>query len=167
MSGLCFESLADLPPKMRQQAAVKLVNAAHVAGKKYHNQPTTVDGITFDSKKEAMRFATLKDAVLEGAITDLRLQHTFTLQEAFTTPDGERHRAITYKADFTYRVCLPLYHVPCCCGADDLKFWHEVADTCGPGTMVIEDVKSAGTRTDKYRIKKKLMAEKGYRIREV
>lgn len=167
MSGVRYESLADVPPKVRGQAAGKLVKVKTAAGKKYHNQPTAVDGITFDSKKEAMRFEALKDAVLEGAITDLRLQRTFTLQEAFTAPDGERHRAITYKADFTYQVCLPLHHVPCCCGAADLAFWQEVADTCGPGTMVIEDVKSAGTRTDKYRMKKKMMADRGYRIREV
>lgn len=33
--------------------------------------------------------------------------------------------------------------------------------------MVIEDVKSDGTRTDKYVMKKKMMAAKGYIIYEV
>lgn len=180
MSGLCFESLADLPPKMRQQAAAQLLKrgANPVAGvtcrnpekthvHKYHNQPTMADGLKFDSKKEARRFLALKNAVMEGAITDLRLQRNFTLQEGFTTPDGERHRAIIYKADFTYKVCLPMNHWPCCVSMEDMEFWSEVADTCGTGTMVVEDVKSTGTRTKDYRMKKKLMADLGYQIREV
>lgn len=36
-----------------------------------------------------------------------------------------------------------------------------------PGALVIEDTKSQGTRTKEYQIKRKLMADKGYIIREV
>ncbi len=32
----------------------------------------------------------------------MRLQQDFTLQEAYTTPDGRRIRAIRYCADFCY-----------------------------------------------------------------
>ena len=46
---------------------------------------------------------------------------------------------------------------------EDMEYWRRV----GAGATVIEDVKSAGTRTRVYINKKKLMAEKGYSIREV
>lgn len=89
--GLHYESLADLPPGMRQQVAGKVAAkaAVTVAGRresKYHNEPVTVKGIRFDSKKEARRYLQLTDAVREGLISDLRLQQDFTLQEAYTTP---------------------------------------------------------------------------------
>ena len=85
--GLHYESLADLPPRMRQQVAGKVVAkaAVTVAGRresKYHNEPVTVKGIRFDSKKEARRYLQLTDAVREGLISDLRLQQDVTLQEA-------------------------------------------------------------------------------------
>ena len=107
--GLHYKSLADLPPGIRQQVAGKVAAraAAAVAGRresKYHNEPVTVKGIRFDSKKEARRYLQLTDAVREGLISDLRLQQDFTLQEAYTTPEGQRIRAIRYKADFTYKI---------------------------------------------------------------
>ena len=37
----------------------------------------------------------------------------------------------------------------------------------GVNQLVIEDVKSKGTKTKEYEIKKKLMADKGYIILEV
>ena len=66
--GLHYESLADLPPGIRQQVAGKVAAraAATVAGRresKYHNEPVTVKGIRFDSKKEARRYLQLTDAV--------------------------------------------------------------------------------------------------------
>lgn len=70
---------------------------------KYHNIRTEIDGIQFDSKKEAQRYTELKYLQECGEITDLRLQVEFTLQEAFTDISGKRMRAIRYKADFTYR----------------------------------------------------------------
>lgn len=77
-----------------------------------------------------------------GLIKDIRLQHHFTLQEAFKTIDGEPVRKMEYVADFTY--------------IDQ------------QGNFIIEDVKSEATRKDKvYRLKKKLMAQKGYMITEV
>ena len=93
-----------------------------------------------------------------GEIRNLRLQQDFTLQEAYTTPEGERVRAIRYQADFCYeeRVHCSILH-------DD-----------GPSTSdvrwepVVEDVKSRATRTQKYIIKRKLMQERfNITIREV
>lgn len=52
------------------------------------------EGIRFDSKKEAGRFRELQAMLQAGLIRELRLQQDFTLQEAYTTPDGRRIRAI-------------------------------------------------------------------------
>lgn len=102
MSGLVFRSLADVPAGMRDQAAQKLledarerqktVPVAEDSGKesKYHNEQTEVAGLRFDSKKEARRYEQLMIMLSLGQIRDLRLQQDFTLQEAYTTPEGER-----------------------------------------------------------------------------
>jgi len=72
-----------------------------------------------------------------GEIRQLRLQRDFTLQEAYTLPEGERVRAIRYRADFCYE------------------------ERRGDGwAFVCEDVKSKGTRTQEYILKRKLMIEK-------
>lgn len=41
---------------------------------KYGNKKVIVDGILFDSKKEGMRWLVLKDALVNGTITDLERQ---------------------------------------------------------------------------------------------
>lgn len=108
---------------------------------KYNAKKTTVDGITFDSKKEAERFCELKMLAMAGKIKNLKLQQDFTLQEAYTAPDGERVRAIRYVADFTYE--------------ED-------------GELVVEDVKSRATKTRVYEMKRKMLRDKyGVKIREV
>lgn len=167
-SGLHYESLADLPPGMRQQVAGKVMGKASetksVAGqRKYRNEPVKVSGIRFASKKEARRYLRLMDALREGVISDLRLQQDFTLQEAYTTPDGKRIRAIRYQADFTYRIEWAGDFVPTGIPFNDLEHWRKL----GRGAMVVEDTKSEPTKTPQYRMKYKLMADKGYIIREV
>lgn len=98
---------------------------------------------TFDSQREARRYDTLSALLKAGAIRDLRLQQTFTLQESYVTAEGEAVRAITYKADFTYERKSP-------------EGWERV----------VEDAK--GVRTDKYSIKRKMLLEKfGVSVREV
>lgn len=110
--------------------------------RKYRNNPCEVGGIKFDSQKERERFLELKMLFEQGVITELRLQQHFTLQEAFKDVSGEFIRRLEYIADFTYMD--------------------------SSGRLVIEDVKSDATRKDKtYRLKKKLMAGKGYKITEV
>ena len=167
MVGLRFDSLSDMPEGMRKKAAVKLLTtsdrAAPVAGSKYHNVKTETKGIRFDSKKEARRYEYLCLAQRLGVIEDLRLQVDFTLQEAYTTAEGQRIRAIRYKADFTYKVKSAGYDHVLRLGADDIEYWRGL----WPGALVIEDTKSRGTRTKEYQIKRKLMADKGYIILEV
>lgn len=134
--GIRFE---DLSPEM--QAKVKEKETEKRKKSKYNNQKTETNGIKFDSKKEARRYMELRQLETMGKISDLKLQHTFTLQEAFTTENGERIQAIKYIADFTY---------------------------CEDGKFVVEDVKSPATRSNPvYRMKNRMMAEKGYVIKEV
>lgn len=110
--------------------------------RKYRNEPCEICGIKFDSRKESYRYMQLKGMYDAGLIKDLKLQHHFTLQEAFKTVDGQSIGKMEYIADFTYI-------------AED-------------GSFVIEDVKSEATaKNEKYKLKKKLMAEKGYMITEV
>lgn len=62
---------------------------------KYNNSKTSVDGITFDSKKEARRYGDLKNMERAGEISRLELQP----QYSFAGPFGHIGK---YKADFRY-----------------------------------------------------------------
>lgn len=66
-------------------------------GSKYRNHKTTVDGITFDSKKEAARYGELKLLERAGEISNLELQPEFEL-----VPPQPGLRAVKYRADFKY-----------------------------------------------------------------
>lgn len=99
---------------------------------KYRAVKTTIDGITFDSKKEAARYKELKLLEKAGEIKDLGLQPRFTLQESFKH-EGKTQRSITYIADFIY--------------------WDEKAKA-----TVVEDVK--GHKTQVYGIKKKMFLKR-------
>ena len=99
-------------------------------GSKYHAKKTVVNGITFDSRKEADRYLVLKGMEEEGAIEDLRRQVRYELVPAFDV-GGRHYRAVFYVADFVYM--------------ED-------------GKEVVEDVK--GMRTDVYRLKSKLFARR-------
>src|SRR5699024_10516014 len=66
---------------------------------KYRNQKTVVDGIKFDSKKEADYYCQLKLLKKAGEIKDFGLQPRFELQPGFNK-NGKRYRPITYYADF-------------------------------------------------------------------
>lgn len=93
---------------------------------KYRNKRKELDGILFDSTREAKRYMELKLRQAAGEIKDLELQPSFLLQ-AKQRIDGKVQRAIVYKADFQY-----------------------IED----GTLVVEDAK--GFRTPVYILKLKL-----------
>lgn len=63
---------------------------------KYRNIPTTIDGVTFASKKEARRYQELKLMQKANAITDLTLQPVFPIEV-----NGQK--ICKYLADFQYR----------------------------------------------------------------
>lgn len=106
---------------------------------KYHAKKTCVDGITFDSKREAYRYLVLRGMEEDGSIKGLRRQVRYELIPAFDV-DGRHYRPVFYVADFVYM---------------DKE----------TGKEVIEDVK--GMRTDVYRLKSKLFAHRyGVSVKE-
>ena len=70
------------------------------SGGKYHAKKTVVDGITFASNKESVRYIELRNLKLVGMIKDFTCQPLFVLQEGYKRKDGKRIRAIKYIADF-------------------------------------------------------------------
>lgn len=64
---------------------------------KYNAHKTIIDGITFDSNKEAKRYTVLRSLQDGGYIKGLSLQVPF---ELIPKQDGER--AVKYIADFVY-----------------------------------------------------------------
>ena len=122
---------------------------------KYHSKKTVIDGITFDSRKEAERYSELKLLERCGAISNLELQKVYELipaqyeiyerygKNGQRLKDGKKciEKSCVYKADFVY--------------IDNET-----------GQQVVEDVK--GFRTKEYKIKKKLMLYiHGIKIKEV
>lgn len=110
--------------------------------RKYNNSKVVVDGITFDSRREAKRYRELSLLLRAGEIRNLELQKRFELVPAqFESyerygkrgqrlKDGKRcvELGVTYVADFAYEK---------------------------DGKPVVEDTK--GVRTEAYIIKRKLM----------
>lgn len=132
----------ELPERYQKQLQDKGVEKPK--RRKYGNHKVMVDGILFDSQKEGDRYQELKTLQQYGVIRDLNRQVSF---ELIPTQKDENNRVIeracTYKADFVYT---------------DAK----------TGKRVVEDVKSKATKTDVYRIKKKLLLYvHGIRITEV
>ena len=120
---------------------------------KYHSKKITVNGITYDSKKEYKRHVELTLLEKAGSITDLRRQVKFVLipaqyeiferygKKGQRLKDGQRciEKECAYVADFTYQE---------------------------NGKKVVEDTK--GFKTKDYIIKRKLMMwVHGIRIKEV
>jgi len=130
-----YNTLDELPAHHRQEAAAQLAaDTPKVNRQKYNAVKTEIDGITFDSKAEAKRYAELVRLLRANLIADLETQPKFVLQKSFTDCRGNRHRAITYTADFQYRNC------------GDGKFY-----------SVVEDVKGGkATQTAAFAIKWKL-----------
>lgn len=162
--GLTAKDLQNLGPAARQQVLNKL-SARGIkldAESKYRSQKAmrvmpNGETMTFDSQREASRYDQLNLMLAAGRISDLRLQVDFTLQEAYTDADGNRIRAIRYRADFTYQKLVTNKYM------SDPGGCYEYCDEWVP---VVEDVK--GIKTKEYSLKKKLMAEKfGITIQEV
>jgi hypothetical protein len=81
---------------------------------KYKAKKTTVDGIEFDSKDEALYFLYLKQQVQAKLIADFSLQPVYILQPKFEKL-GKKYQAITYTPDFL------VYHLDGTVEAIDLK----------------------------------------------
>lgn len=68
---------------------------------KYKNVRFSVDGLGFDSKREAAYYVGLKARAHNGEITNLQIHPTFALLAP--TPGGINVEVAQYEADFTYR----------------------------------------------------------------
>jgi hypothetical protein len=142
--GLKSDDLLRLGPGAQKQVMEKLQKPG-----KYKAQKTKRGKLTFDSKKEAERYDALMLLEKAGEIRGLKLQVRYTLQEAYTTTEGEKVKSIDYIADFVYeRRTLPDNY--------GQRYW----------LPVVEDVK--GMRTREYAMKAKLFRSRyGYAIKEV
>lgn len=104
---------------------------------KYGARKTTVDGVVFDSQKEANDYEVLRWRERAGEIRDLKRQVPFVIVDK-----SEYGRALKYIADFTYT-------------------------DCETGEFVVADSKG-GVKTDVYKLKKRLLAERyGLVIKEL
>ena len=110
---------------------------------KFKNKKVELNGLTFDSKKEARRYNELKLLECGGYISGLELQKSFVLAESVKFENEPRAKpAVRYVADFVY---------------------------IENGKMVVEDVKSSATKSlPVYRLKKHLMKSfHGIDIKEI
>jgi hypothetical protein len=96
---------------------------------KYHNTKQEIDGIVFDSKKEAKVYLDLKLMKQAGDIKGFERQVVFELVPSQKEGKKVVERAVTYRADFV------INH--------------------SDGTQTVVDVK--GVKTPDYKIKRKLM----------
>lgn len=123
--------------------------------RKYGNTKVTVDGIQFDSKREAARYQELRLLERAGVISFLHRQAKFQLIPNQYAPSDETYTKGPRKGQ---RKPGKLLEHEC----------SYIADFCyiRNGETVVEDAK--GYRTEVYKIKKKLMLERyGIQIREV
>ena len=107
--------------------------------RKYGNERVTVNGETFDSRREMERYFHLLVLQRAGHIQQLERQVVFILAPSVVI-GGRKRPPLKYVADFTYL-------------ERDAK------------VKTVEDVK--GVITKEYRIKRHLMAAMGFEIKEV
>lgn len=106
---------------------------------KYGNRKTIIDGIAFDSQKEATRWSELRLLERAGEIQNLQRQVPFVLIPKQVRDGKTIERPVVYKADFVYTE---------------------------KGEEVVEDTK--GVKTKEYILKRKLMLwQYGIQIKEV
>lgn len=106
---------------------------------KFGNRKTLFNGITFDSRREAKRYAELVLLLRAGQISNLRRQVPFELLPSQKRNGKVIERPVKYVADFVY---------------------------IENGQEVVEDAK--GLRTKEYILKRKLMLwQYGIQIKEV
>lgn len=111
---------------------------------KYNSKKAVVNGIVFDSKKEAIRYQQLKSLEKINAISDLQRQVKYTLIPSQKDESGKViEQKCSYIADFVYKQ---------------------------NGQIVVEDVKGyrKGGAYAVFAIKRKLMLQNyGIRVKEV
>jgi hypothetical protein len=116
---------------------------------KYHAKPTTIDGIRFDSQKEARRYQELKLLERAGEIRNLERQPEFDLNVVQRSDDYNYSKKVgVWRGDFRY---------------EERRY---TAAKRERWDVIVEDVK--GFKTPVYRLKKRMVeAQYGIQIREV
>ena len=146
---------ADCPLFQSEAVGGDMTATAQQRQSKYGAEKTVVDGMTFDSRKEANRWCELRMLQRAGEIKNLRRQVEYVLiQEKREPPTvGKRggvkegrviQKAVKYRADFVY--------------------------TSKDGKTIVEDVKGykGGGAYAVFAIKKKLMSEVfGIEVQEI
>lgn len=110
-------------------------------GTKYGNKKVEVDGIIFDSKREAKRYSELLLLEKAGAIQNLQRQVKFVL-----IPSQYEKKWNTKKMEMVKGKCIERE----CSYVADFVYWDNESDS-----RIVEDTK--GFRTKDYLIKRKLM----------
>lgn len=91
---------AHLVNKIRSDSATAPANLpGAVSALKYGNAITEVEGIRFDSRKEAKYYADLLWLQRTGTVKSIELQPEFVLQPSYER-EGKKVRPIIYRADF-------------------------------------------------------------------
>ena len=111
---------------------------------KYSNKKVTVDGIVFDSKKEAAVYEDLKEKRDNGDIVDFQRQVTYELvpaQKAVTTKENKKGVPITKERVVEFPVTYTA----------DFVVLHT------DGELTVIDCKGSRGLDQKYAIKRKLM----------
>ena len=112
---------------------------------KYHNKKVQVDGIIFDSAKEANRYRELDMLEKAGEISDLQRQVKYVLIPEIREPDSIGARGGKKKGKIIERECA--YFA-------DFVYWDERTQK-----KIVEDVKGfrGGGAYEVFKIKRKLM----------
>ena len=101
--GMSRERFKHLFPKQAAEMTLTSPSLPSLIGQvkksKYKNVKKKVDGITFDSKKEAKYYADLALLQKSGEVISILPQPKFELQQEYVK-DGKKVRAIYFIADF-------------------------------------------------------------------
>ncbi len=109
-------------------------------GPKYGNNKIEVDGITFDSKREASRYIDLSLLEKAGEISNLRMQVKYELIPTQREPDIIGPKGGVKKGKIIEKECA---------------YYADFVYADKDGNTVVEDTK--GFRTPEFVIKRKLM----------
>jgi hypothetical protein len=136
------------------------VRLPQVKRSKYGAVKTSVDGITFESAKEARRYQELLNLTKAGHVRGLRVQPNYTL--CALVIENADLRDVNAGMVSIRRCPVAIYIA-------DFEYEEHTDQSMTGWRKVVEDVKSAPTRRKEvYRLKKKLFeAQYGIQIREV
>ena len=136
---------------MAKRQDIRSISFGKKSPPKYGNHSVVFNGIRFDSKKEADRFAYLSLLQRAGEITDLQRQVPFELIPTQREPDSVGKRGGIKRGKCIEKSCF--YYA---------DFVYKDKD----GIVVVEDAK--GLKTEVYKMKKKLMLYRHHiQIKEV